>query len=129
MTDNHTPEETNSFLSTSIDVNKFESMPSEQDFLDLFDWMSNEWNANHDFELPMEVFASAVLNTWGNVKRFKPIKAIDRLPMGNDLESKVNYCWWWNKDTVSWLYCDARKCDYFIYTHWLPYGAFPIPSH
>lgn len=103
-------------------------MPTQQELLDLHDWMSDEWIANHDFDLPIDVYASAVLQTWGNPKPNQPIKAMFRLPSKSDLEAKVEYCWWWNSEIISWQYCDARHADLNVYTHWLPYYAFPIPE-
>lgn len=39
--------------------------PSDQDLLNLHDWMADEWVANHDFELPPSQYARAVLACWG----------------------------------------------------------------
>lgn len=39
---------------------------SDEDLLDLHDWMTDEWAANHDFELPPSQYARAVLARWGN---------------------------------------------------------------
>lgn len=38
--------------------------PSDQDLLDLHEWMTDEWAANHDFELPPSQYARAVLARW-----------------------------------------------------------------
>lgn len=39
--------------------------PTEQQIADLYDWMANEWAANHDYDLPPEQFGLAVLARWG----------------------------------------------------------------
>lgn len=41
------------------------SKPTKEQMDELYDWMSNEWLANHDFEMPPYVFAEAVLAKWG----------------------------------------------------------------
>jgi hypothetical protein len=35
--------------------------PTDEDLRSLYDWMANEWASNHDFELPIEQYAKAVL--------------------------------------------------------------------
>jgi AcrR family transcriptional regulator len=39
--------------------------PSDEELLELHDWMTDEWAANHDFELPPSQFARAVLARYG----------------------------------------------------------------
>ena len=40
--------------------------PTDEDLLNLHEWMADEWAANHDFELPPSQYARAVLARWGN---------------------------------------------------------------
>lgn len=40
--------------------------PTDEDLLNLHDWMTDEWAANHEFELPPSQYAHAVLALWGN---------------------------------------------------------------
>lgn len=40
--------------------------PTDEDLLNLHDWMTDEWATNHDFELPPSQYAHAVLARWGN---------------------------------------------------------------
>jgi len=39
--------------------------PTDEDLLNLHDWMTDEWAANHEFELPPSQYARAVLTCWG----------------------------------------------------------------
>lgn len=47
-------------------VSKGREWPSDEELLDLHDWMADEWAANHDAELPLSQYARAVLARWGN---------------------------------------------------------------
>ena len=40
--------------------------PSSAELLDLHEWMTDEWAANHGFEMPPIEYARAVLARWGN---------------------------------------------------------------
>jgi hypothetical protein len=35
--------------------------PTDQELLDLWNWMSDEWITNHDYDLPPEIYGRAVL--------------------------------------------------------------------
>lgn len=38
--------------------------PTDEDLLNLYEWMADEWAANHDFEMPPSQYARAVLARW-----------------------------------------------------------------
>lgn len=48
------------------------TVPTDEDLLILHDWMTDEWAANHEFELPPSQYARAVLARWGNLLPVSP---------------------------------------------------------
>lgn len=57
-----------------------------------------------------------------------PIPVSEGLPEAKDVEPKVRYCWWYNREDQTWHYCDAAHCDLGVWTHWLPFRALPLPA-
>lgn len=112
--------------------------PTDEDLLNLHDWMTDEWATNHDFELPPSQYARAVLARWGTPNFAEtrsslgdapqPVPVSERLP-GDQL------CWWYEPDEDddgtgyggNWTLLRIRGCVSYC-THWLPAHALPLPT-
>lgn len=56
------------YVVQTVPPDKQNKIPTVQEIQDLYDWMQDEFLANHDAtELPLNVFAEAVLVKWGNM--------------------------------------------------------------
>jgi hypothetical protein len=59
--------------------------------------------------------------------QLKPVARSQRLPSSDDVEYKLNFCWWYCQENNLWCYCDGSYCDPDTWTHWLPCYAIPNP--
>jgi len=96
--------------------------PTDEDLLNLHDWMADEWVANHDFELPLNQYARAVLARWGR-PTLQPVPVSERLPKPEDCDAEGECYWFDPKGSGAW-YKDTYQGNY---SHWLPAHALPVP--
>lgn len=93
--------------------------PTDEDLLNLHDWMTDEWAANHEFELPPSQYARAVLASWGNPAP-QLSASVAKEPRPTDQQLKTFACEWWhkfgfvkNKATCTWV-IDEIAPEHFV---------------
>ena len=95
---------------------------------------SDDFRANY-YPTDAIAFARAVLARWGRPTP-QPVAVSERLPGPEDCDEQGR-CWLWERDcgyngrkwalvNRDWSLSQSDE-DLFVYTHWLPANALPIP--